>query len=54
MKKALSVIALAAAPSLAMAHEGHGGIGLFHHLSDLVPAIALVAVAAFIIWKRTR
>ncbi|MFC3185918.1 hypothetical protein ACFOD0_03320 [Shewanella intestini] len=54
MKKLISLSALAATPTLALAHEGHGGVGLFHHMVDLVPAIALVAVVGFIIWKRTR
>ncbi|GGQ07248.1 hypothetical protein [Shewanella litoralis] len=45
---------LAATPSLALAHEGHGGVGLFHHLMDLSPAIALVAIVAFIYWKRSK
>ncbi|GGB70289.1 hypothetical protein K8B83_12325 [Shewanella inventionis] len=45
---------LATIPSLAMAHEGHGGVGLFHHLLELTPAIALVAIAAFIYWKRSK
>ncbi|WP_167496002.1 MULTISPECIES: hypothetical protein [Shewanella] len=45
---------LATIPSLAMAHEGHGGVGLFHHLYQLVPAIALVAMVLFIYWKRNR
>ncbi|MGZ9899418.1 hypothetical protein [Shewanella gaetbuli] len=54
MKKALSTLLLTAAPALAMAHEGHGGVGLFHHMAELVPAIILVVIAAFVIWKRTR
>ncbi|MGX9460950.1 hypothetical protein ACWXWU_06840 [Shewanella sp. A14] len=45
---------LATIPSLAMAHEGHGGVGLFHHLYELTPAIALVAIVAFIYWKRSK
>ncbi|ABI71960.1 MULTISPECIES: hypothetical protein [Shewanella] len=45
---------LATIPSIAMAHEGHGGVGLFHHFIQLTPAIALVAIVAFIYWKRTK
>lgn len=45
---------LATIPSIAMAHEGHGGVELFHHFMQLTPAIALVAIVAFIYWKRTK
>lgn len=52
MRNTIAALALASTPTLAFAHEGHGAVGLFHHLMDLAPAIALVGVAAFIIWKR--
>ncbi|MBB1317119.1 hypothetical protein H5123_05640 [Shewanella sp. SR43-4] len=45
---------LATIPSIAMAHEGHGGVGLFHHFTQLTPAIVLVAIVAFIYWKRSK
>ncbi|MGK0409397.1 MAG: hypothetical protein ACJASB_001553 [Shewanella psychromarinicola] len=45
---------LATMPTIAMAHEGHGGVGLFHHLAQLSPAIMLVAIVAFVYWKRTK
>ncbi|QSX31300.1 MULTISPECIES: hypothetical protein [Shewanella] len=31
-------------PSLALAHEGHGGVGLFHHLLELWPVVLLPAL----------
>ena len=52
MKYLSLALILATTPSLAMAHEGHGGVGLFHHLYQLTPAIALVAIVLFIFWKR--
>ena len=54
MKYLSIAVFLATMPSLAMAHEGHGGVGLFHHLMDLAPAIALVAIGALIYWKRSK
>jgi len=54
MKYLTTAFILATMPSIAMAHEGHGGVGLFHHLTELSPAIILVAVVAFIYWKRTK
>ncbi|QQX81901.1 hypothetical protein JK628_08870 [Shewanella sp. KX20019] len=42
-------------PTLAFAHEGHGGIGLFHHFMDLAPALALlVVIAAGVMWVKKR
>lgn len=42
-------------PALALAHPGHGGVGLFHHLLDLAPAIILVALIAWAgIWVKNR
>ncbi|MBT1443124.1 hypothetical protein KJI95_01090 [Shewanella sp. JM162201] len=37
---------------LAMAHEGHGGIGLYHHFMDALPALALIAVVAGVWWVK--
>ncbi|WP_372870615.1 hypothetical protein [Shewanella sp.] len=52
MKSVLPLLLLV--PATAMAHEGHGGVGLFHHLMDLLPAIALVAIAGTWWWARGR
>lgn len=53
MKTVLSIIALIFMPTLAWAHPGHGGIGLFHHLFDLLPIIAvIILVAGVYVWKR--
>ncbi|GIU53052.1 MULTISPECIES: hypothetical protein [Shewanella] len=54
MKAKLTALLLAAAPTLAFAHEGHGGVGLFHHMYELAPAIALVAIVAFIFYKKSK
>ena len=54
MKTKLSALLLAVSPSLAFAHEGHGGIGLFHHISEVMPAIALIAIVAFVVYKKTK
>ncbi len=49
MKTKLALLA-ALAPSLAHAHAGHGGFGLFHHALDLV--LMLVVVAALMVgWQ---
>ncbi|QYJ87642.1 hypothetical protein K0I73_08130 [Shewanella mesophila] len=40
-------------PAAAWAHPGHQGIGLFHHLNDLLPIVALVIiVAGIMVWKK--
>lgn len=53
MRKLL--LAILFLPTTVMAHEGHGGIGLFHHFVDLAPVIALLAVmAAGFIWVKKR
>ncbi|WP_194945097.1 hypothetical protein [Shewanella sp. TC10] len=54
MKAKLTALLLALSPTLAIAHEGHGGIGLFHHMSELVPAVVLIAIVAFVIYRRTK
>ena len=42
-------------PTVVFAHEGHGGVGLFHHFMDLAPALALLAViAGGIMWVKNR
>ncbi|WP_168926906.1 hypothetical protein [Shewanella donghaensis] len=50
----LTALLLAVSPTLAFAHEGHGAPGLFHHLSELAPAIGLVAIVAFVIYQKTK
>ncbi|MEC4725381.1 hypothetical protein HWQ46_07460 [Shewanella sp. D64] len=53
MRKLTSLIALTFIPSLAWAHPGHDGIGLFHHMFDLLPIVAvIILVAGVYIWKR--
>ncbi|WP_299794304.1 hypothetical protein [uncultured Shewanella sp.] len=55
MKNVLSMIALLAMPSMAMAHEGHNGVGLFHHMFDILPFVAVVIIAAgAFIWKKNQ
>ncbi|EDQ00393.1 hypothetical protein KT99_11098 [Shewanella benthica KT99] len=55
MKTVLSMMALVAMPSMAWAHSGHNGIGLFHHLQDLLPIVAAIfIVAAYMLWKKHR
>ncbi len=52
MKKALFVLA-SLLPSIAFAHPGHDGVGLFHHMNDILPILALIIiVAGLIIWKK--
>ncbi|GGI75843.1 hypothetical protein [Shewanella gelidii] len=42
-------------PGVAMAHTGHGGIGLFHHLVDMAPALTLVALVGYgVVWAKNR
>ncbi|WP_179026095.1 hypothetical protein [Shewanella sp. Scap07] len=54
MKKSiLSMILLL--PFSALAHEGHGGLGLFHHMYDLLPVIgAIVIVLGLWLVKKRR
>ncbi|QYK02971.1 hypothetical protein [Shewanella psychrotolerans] len=52
MNRALLLLA-SLLPAAAWAHPGHHGIGLFHHLNDLLPIIALVIIVAGIMaWKK--
>lgn len=53
MKKIVSALTLMTIPSIALAHPGHGGIGLLHHLYDLLPFVAVVILAGGLyMWKR--
>lgn len=53
--KLLFAMFFALLPGLAWAHPGHDGVGLFHHMLDLVPAIILVALLACAgIWAKNR
>jgi hypothetical protein len=55
MSKFLILAITLLTPTLAFAHEGHGGVGLFHHFMDLAPALALlVVIAAGIMWVKKR
>ncbi|MDP5146494.1 hypothetical protein ORI98_08595 [Shewanella sp. ULN5] len=51
MNKFIWSLSLMAISGAALAHEGHGAPGLFHHFEQMAPAIILVAVVAGIIWK---
>ncbi|MBY5921235.1 hypothetical protein [Ferrimonas balearica] len=50
MKNRIALL-LGLLPSLAYAHPGHGGLGLFHHAWDVM-LMLLVAVALVIGWQR--
>ena len=53
--KLLLVLLCMLVPSMAWAHPGHCGVGLFHHLLDLAPAVILVALIAWAgIWAKNR
>ncbi|MCL1046811.1 hypothetical protein Q4601_12945 [Shewanella sp. 1_MG-2023] len=54
MNTKLIALLFATAPTAVFAHEGHGGMGLFHHLYELAPAITLVAIVAFVIYQKTK
>ncbi|WP_174208622.1 hypothetical protein [Shewanella halifaxensis] len=55
MRKLLLLITILLSPSIALAHEGHGGVGLFHHFVDLAPALGLlVVIAAGLMWVKNR
>jgi len=55
MKKVLSMIALLAMPTMAMAHSGHEGVGMFHHMFDILPLVAVVIIAAgAFVWKKNQ
>ncbi|MCG9696454.1 hypothetical protein [Shewanella sp. Isolate11] len=52
MKKALLILA-SLLPASVWAHPGHHGVGLFHHMNDILPIIALVIiVAGIMLWKK--
>ncbi|MBY5921607.1 hypothetical protein [Ferrimonas balearica] len=53
MNKRIAMLA-ALAPSLAYAHPGHGGLGIFHHAWDVVVMLVVVAalVAGWQLYKR--
>ncbi|MBW3139669.1 hypothetical protein [Ferrimonas balearica] len=48
MKKPIALLT-ALAPSLAYAHPGHGGLGLFHHAWDVM-LMVVVAAALYAGW----
>ncbi|MBY5992410.1 hypothetical protein [Ferrimonas balearica] len=52
--KARFALLAALAPSMAYAHPGHGGLGLFHHAMDvvLVAVVVAAAVAGWQLYKR--
>ncbi|WP_181317859.1 hypothetical protein [Shewanella morhuae] len=53
--KILLILLCALAPSMVWAHPGHGGVGLFHHLLDLAPAVILVALVVWAgMWAKNR
>ncbi|MGS0679816.1 hypothetical protein ACVBIL_01525 [Shewanella sp. 125m-7] len=55
MRKLLLLNIMLLLPSVAFAHDGHGGVGLFHHFLELVPVLGLLAVvAAGVIWVKKR
>lgn len=52
MKKTFTLLATLI-PSAAWAHPGHEGVGIFHHMFDLLPIIAVIILAAaIVIWKK--
>ncbi|MGL4835542.1 MAG: hypothetical protein ACRCXH_14115, partial [Shewanella sp.] len=53
--KLLLVLLVSLLPTMVWAHEGHGGVGFFHHLLELLPAIILVALIAVAgVWAKNR
>ncbi|MBB1270841.1 hypothetical protein [Shewanella sp. SR44-3] len=55
MKHLLPFLGMLFLPNLAMAHEGHHGVGLFHHVMDLAPGLTLFALIALgILWAKKR
>jgi hypothetical protein len=56
MKTRLALLALAAPPLCALAHEGHGQPGAFHwHPTDALGfALALAIVAGMVWWSRRK
>ncbi|GLP97323.1 hypothetical protein [Paraferrimonas sedimenticola] len=52
MKKLIGLM-VAGLPNIAFAHEGHGGLGLFHHAYDILPLlVGVVIIAGVWYWKR--
>ncbi|WP_394202002.1 hypothetical protein [Shewanella waksmanii] len=52
MKK-LSLIVAAMFSSAAVAHPGHDGVGLFHHMQDILPIVlAVIIVGGYMLWKK--
>lgn len=45
MKRFLPLLMILLLPSVAMAHAGHGGLGVFHHFIDMAPALTLLVLA---------
>ncbi len=55
MKLLLPLMATLLVPGVAMAHDGHGGIGLFHHMLDMAPALTLVIlIGCGAVWAKNR
>ncbi|QIZ76422.1 hypothetical protein [Ferrimonas lipolytica] len=50
MQRVILALSASLLPLTASAHEGHGAFGLFHHASDLMPIVAVAAVA-WIGWR---
>jgi hypothetical protein len=49
MKKLAALIT--ALPTLAIAHDGHNAVGLFHHSVDGLVLLTIVVIAGFAIKK---
>ena len=55
MAKSLFTIFILLFSAVAVAHEGHGGVGFFHHIMDLAPALALLGIIAVgFVWVKNR
>ncbi|WP_169732706.1 MULTISPECIES: hypothetical protein [Shewanella] len=52
MKK-LSLLLATMLPGVALAHPGHDGVGLFHHMQDILPIVlAVIIVGGYMLWKK--